>query len=162
VRAGKHWSCLDHQGQRPKTQTLFFKFPQPEHYRNWRIRAEDAVIAASSKPDLTFHWTGEVFRTDLAIEALKDSGRFVTLDAKLMSSFTNVYAADLLPDNWTPSRTPARCRHHTCSSSHTGRAARTAEREVCGGGFAGCPPQQRASLPRTRCQWPLPFSRFGL
>ena len=38
VRSGKHWSSLDHPGQRPKTQTLFFKFPQPEHYRNRRVR----------------------------------------------------------------------------------------------------------------------------
>ena len=53
---------------------------------------------------------------------------------------------------------PAGCPHHTCFSSHTGRAAPTAERGVCGGGFAGCPPQQGASLPRTRCQWPLPRS----
>ena len=29
-------------------------------------------------------------------------------------------------------------------------------------GLLGCPPQQGASLPRTRCQWPLPFSGFGL
>ena len=57
---------------------------------------------------------------------------------------------------------PASCRHHTCFSSHPGRAAPTAEWEVCGGGFAGCPPQQGANLPRTRCQWPLPPSRFGL
>ena len=56
---------------------------------------------------------------------------------------------------------PAGCRHHTCFSFYTGRAAQTAEREVCGGGFAGCPPQQGANLPRTRCQWPLPFNGFG-
>ena len=28
---------------------------------------------------------------------------------------------------------PAGCRHHSCLSSHTGRAAQTVEREVCGG-----------------------------
>ena len=38
------------------------KFPQPENYRNWRIRVRDAVIAASSKPDLAFHWIEEVFK----------------------------------------------------------------------------------------------------
>ena len=30
------------------------KFPQPENYRNWRIRVRDAIIAASAKPDLAF------------------------------------------------------------------------------------------------------------
>ena len=70
------------------------KFPQPENYRNWRIKVRDAVIAASSKPDVAFHWIEEVFKTDQAVEALKDSGKFVTLDAKLMSSFTNICDGD--------------------------------------------------------------------
>ena len=70
------------------------KFPQPENYRNWRIRVRDAVIAASSKPDLAFQWIEEVFRTDQPTEALKDSGKFVTLDAKLMSSLTNICEGD--------------------------------------------------------------------
>ena len=60
------------------------KFPEPENYRKWRIRVMDAVIAASSKPDVAFHWIEEVFKTDQTVEALKDSGKFVTLDAKLM------------------------------------------------------------------------------
>ena len=66
------------------------KFPQPENYRNWRIRVRDAIIAASAKPDLAFQWVEEVFRTDQSVDALKDSGKFVTLDAKLMSSLTNI------------------------------------------------------------------------
>ena len=70
------------------------KFPQPENYRNWRIRVRDAVIAASSKPDVAFHWIEEVFKTDQTIEALQDSGKFVTLDAKLMSSLTNICDGD--------------------------------------------------------------------
>ena len=41
------------------------KFPQPENYRNWRIRVRDAIIAASAKPDLAFQWVEEVFRTSL-------------------------------------------------------------------------------------------------
>jgi len=56
---------------------------------------------------------------------------------------------------------PAGCRHHTCFSFYTGRAAQTAEREVCGGGFAGCPPQQGASLPRTRCRLMVLASEIG-
>ena len=66
------------------------KFPQPEKYRNWRIRVRDAVIAASAKPDLAFQWVEEVFKTDQSVEALRHPGKFVTLDAKLMSSLTNI------------------------------------------------------------------------
>ena len=43
------------------------KFPQPENYRNWRIRVRDAVIAASAKPDLACQWIEEVFRSDQSI-----------------------------------------------------------------------------------------------
>ena len=32
------------------------KFPNPEAYRNWRIRVRDAVTAASSKPDVEEVW----------------------------------------------------------------------------------------------------------
>ena len=70
------------------------KFPQPENYRNWRIRVRDAIIATSAKPDLDFQWVEEVFKTDQSVEALKDSGKFVTLDAKLMSSLTNICEGD--------------------------------------------------------------------
>ena len=48
------------------------------------------MIAASSKPDLAFQWIEEVLKTDQTLEALRDSGKFVTLDAKLTSSLTNI------------------------------------------------------------------------
>ena len=92
------------------------KFPQPENYRNWRIRVRDAVIAASSKPDLAFQWVEEVFKTDQSVEALKDSGKFVTLDAKLMSSLTNICEGDfarqldIFKEEQAKSGTPARGR----------------------------------------------------
>ena len=92
------------------------KFPQPENYRNWRIRVRDAVIAASAKPDLAFQWIEEVFKTDQAVEALKDSGKFVTLDAKLMSSLTNICEGDfarqldIFKEEQAKSGTPARGR----------------------------------------------------
>ena len=77
------------------------KFPQPEiNYRNLRIRVRDAVIAASAKP----------------VEALKDSGKFVTLDAKLMSSLTNICEGDfarqldIFKEEHAKSGTPARGR----------------------------------------------------
>ena len=92
------------------------KFPQPENYRNWRIRVRDAVIAASAKPDLAFQWVEEVFKTDQSVEALKDSGKFVTLDAKLMSSLTNICEGDfarqldIFKEEQAKSGTPARGR----------------------------------------------------
>ena len=92
------------------------KFPQPENYRNWRIRVRDAIIAASAKPDLAFQWVEEVFRTDQSVEALKDSGKFVTLDAKLMSSLTNICEGDfarqldIFKEEQAKSGTPARGR----------------------------------------------------
>jgi len=92
------------------------KFPQPENYRNWRIRVRDAVIAASAKPDFAFQWIEEVFKTDQSVEALKDSGKFVTLDAKLMSSLTNICEGDfarqldIFKEEQAKSGTPARGR----------------------------------------------------
>ena len=92
------------------------KFPQPENYRNWRIRVRDAIIAASAKPDLAFQWVEEVFRTDQSADALKDSGKFVTLDAKLMSSLTNICEGDfarqldIFKEEQAKSGTPARGR----------------------------------------------------
>ena len=92
------------------------KFPQLENYRNWRIRVRDAVIAASAKPDLAFQWVEEVFKTDQSVEALKDSGKFVTLDAKLMSSLTNICEGDfarqldIFKEEQAKTGTPARGR----------------------------------------------------
>ena len=92
------------------------KFPLPENYRDWRIRVRDAVIAASAKPDLAFHWVEEVFKTDQSVEALKDSGKFVTLDAKLMSSLANICEGDfarqldIFKEEQAKSGTPARGR----------------------------------------------------
>ena len=92
------------------------KFPQPENYRNWKIRVRDAVIVASAKPDLAFQWTEEVFKTDQSIEALKGSGKFVTLDAKLVSSLTNICEGDfarqldIFKEEQAKSGTPARGR----------------------------------------------------
>ena len=97
-------------------RVLVPKFPQPENYRNWRIRVRDAVIAASAKPDLAFQWIEEVFRTDQTVEALKDSGKCVTLDAKLMSSLTNICEGDfarqldIFKEEQAKSGTPARGR----------------------------------------------------
>ena len=71
------------------------KFPNPEAYRNWRIRVRDAVTAASAKPDAAFKWIERVWEESMALETLADSGTFATLDAKLMSAITNVVDGDL-------------------------------------------------------------------
>ena len=85
------------EGNRPKEadRVIVPKFPNPEAYRNWRIRVRDAVTAASSKPDEAFKWVEEVWAETKVIENLADSGKFATLDAKLMSALTNVIDGDL-------------------------------------------------------------------
>ena len=52
------------------------------------------MLAALSRRDCAFHWIEEVFKTDQSLDALKDSGKFVTFNAKLMSSFTNIREGD--------------------------------------------------------------------
>ena len=71
------------------------KFPKPEQYRNWRIRVRDAVSAASPTPDEAFAWVGQVWTEGQKVESLKDSGKFITLDAKLLSGLTNSAEGDL-------------------------------------------------------------------
>ena len=71
------------------------KFPNPEQYRNWRIRVRDAVSAASPSPDEAFAWIGKVWVEGKTVDDLKDSGTFVTLDAKLLSGLTNIAEGDL-------------------------------------------------------------------
>ena len=41
-------------------KVVFPKFPQPETYRNWRLRLREAVVATSSRPDESFEWLSEV------------------------------------------------------------------------------------------------------
>ena len=114
-RALERSRTTDHKAKE-SDRILVPKFPQPENYRNWRIRVRDAIIAASAKPDLAFQWVEEVFKTDQSIEALKDSGKFVTLDAKLMSSLTNICEGDfarqldIFKEEQAKSGTPARGR----------------------------------------------------
>ena len=114
-RALERSRTTDHKAKE-SDRILVPRFPQPENYRNWRIRVRDAIIAASAKPDLAFQWVEEVFRTDQSVEALKDSGKFVTLDAKLMSSLTNICEGDfarqldIFKEEQAKSGTPARGR----------------------------------------------------
>ena len=70
-------------------------FPTPESYRNWRIKTREAVVAASTKPDEAFKWVNEGWKEGQSIEALRKVEPFATLDAKLMSTLTNVITGHL-------------------------------------------------------------------
>ena len=65
-------------------------FPQPENYRNWKIRVRDAVRAASSKPDKAFSWINKVWVEGQTIEGLVSPEGFTTLDAKLLAALSSI------------------------------------------------------------------------
>ena len=71
-------------------------FPHAESYRNWRIRTREAVMSASTNPDKAFDWISETWTEGQTIDALRDVGKFTTLDAKLLSALTNILTGDLL------------------------------------------------------------------
>ena len=73
---------------------VFPKFPRSENYRNWRLRAREAVVAASDRPDEAFEWLDEVWKEDTTEEYLRDPKGFTTLDAKILSAITNVLEGD--------------------------------------------------------------------
>ena len=64
-------------------------FPQPESYRNWKIRVRVALRAASSKPDKAFSWINKVWVEGQTIEGLASPEGFTTLDS--MQSFSLPY-----------------------------------------------------------------------
>ena len=65
-------------------------FPQPESYRDWKIRVRDAVRAASSKPDKAFSWINKVWTEGQTIEGLASAEGFTTLDAKLLAALSSI------------------------------------------------------------------------
>ena len=71
------------------------KLPQPEKYRNWRLRVREAVVAASNKPDHEFNWLSKVWDTETKVDDLRDTDGFATLDAKVLSAVTNVFEGEL-------------------------------------------------------------------
>ena len=70
-------------------------FPQPESYRNWKIKVRDAIIAASRFPDKTFEWVNKVWEEGRKVEDLADTEKYVTLDAKLLSALSNIAVGEL-------------------------------------------------------------------
>ena len=55
----------------------------------------DAVAAASKDPDKAISWFDKVYKDKITMEDLADSEGMATLDAKLLSSPTNVVEGDL-------------------------------------------------------------------
>ena len=70
-------------------------FPQPENYRNWKIKVRDAIMAASRFPDKTFQWVNKVWEEGRKVEDLADTEKYVTLDAKLLSALSNIAVGEL-------------------------------------------------------------------
>ena len=71
------------------------EFPTPETYRSWRIAAREAIRSASDRPDEAFVWVQAVYSKDQTLEGLKDPGKFLTLDAKLLSAISKVVKGEL-------------------------------------------------------------------
>ena len=71
-------------------------FPLAETYRNWRIKAREAVVAASTDPDSAFKWVSDSRKEEQTLEALRKVAPFATLDAKLLSALTNIIIGDFV------------------------------------------------------------------
>ena len=70
-------------------------FPNPETYRSWKISVREAVRAASDKPDEDFKWVQEVYDRTASMELLRETGKFLTLDTKILSALSRVAKGDL-------------------------------------------------------------------
>ena len=70
-------------------------FPNPETYRSWKITVREAVRAASDKPDEAFKWVQEVYERSATMELLRETGKFLTLDTKILSALSRVGKGDL-------------------------------------------------------------------
>ena len=70
-------------------------FPSPETYRSWKISMRVTVGAASDQPDETFKWLLEVYTKEATLESLRDTGKFLTLDTKLLAALCKVVKGEL-------------------------------------------------------------------
>ena len=71
------------------------EFPNPETYRSWKTAAREAIRAASDQPDAAFTWVLEAYKKDASHEKLRDPGKFLTLDTKLLASLSKVAKGEL-------------------------------------------------------------------
>ena len=51
-------------------------------------------MSASTNPDKAFDWISETWAGGQTVEALRDVGKFTTLDAKLLCALTNILTGD--------------------------------------------------------------------
>ena len=70
-------------------------FPNPESYRSWKISVREAVRAASDRPDEAFNWVQEVYEKSATIESLRHTGKFITLDTKILNALSVVAKGEL-------------------------------------------------------------------
>ena len=70
-------------------------FPNPESYRSWKISVREAVRAASDRPDEAFNWVQEVYEKTATSEALRTTGKFLTLDTKILNALSVVAKGEL-------------------------------------------------------------------
>ena len=70
-------------------------FPNPETYRSWKIATREAVRAASDRPDEAFDWILAVYDRHAGRSSLRDPGKFVTLDTKLLAALAKVAKGEL-------------------------------------------------------------------
>ena len=70
-------------------------FPNPETYRSGKTATREAVRAASDRPDDAFEWILEVYDKEASHEKLREPGKFVTLDTKLLAALSKVAKGDL-------------------------------------------------------------------
>ena len=86
----------DDDGKPKEAETIkLLDFPTPETYRSWRIAAREAIRAASDRPDEAFAWVQAVYAKDQSLEGLRDPGKFLTLDTKLLSAISKVLKGEL-------------------------------------------------------------------
>ena len=70
-------------------------FPNPETYRAWKTATREAVRAASDRPDEAFSWILEVYSKNADHDKLREPGKFLTLDTKILAALTKVAKGEL-------------------------------------------------------------------
>ncbi|CAE7466628.1 unnamed protein product, partial [Symbiodinium sp. CCMP2456] len=67
----------------------------PETYRSWKTATREAVRAASDSPDEAFAWVMRAYDQDANHQTLRDPGKFLTLDTKLLAALTKIARGEL-------------------------------------------------------------------
>ena len=70
-------------------------FPSAETYRSWKTAVREAIRAASDHPDEAFAWVQAVYEKGASAETLRDAGKFLTLDTKILAALSRVAKGEL-------------------------------------------------------------------